>query len=307
MAKSSSGDSQPAVSIGMPAYNSAAAVARTITSLVNQSFRKWELLVIDDGSHDSTFEICTSFRDERIRVIKEGENRGLSARLNQTVDLARGKYFARMDADDIAYPSRLEKQIDFLEHNPDVDLLGTWVTVFRSDGELLGARRPPETHDRLCARPWRSIPLPHPTWMGRIGWFQANRYSERAIRMEDRELLLRTHRNSRFAVLPEILLAYREDPRSFTKILKARRNTCKMAMRIAVEQKTFTVPVLMIAGQCARALMEVIALPTGLDYKLLRDRTEGTSEEESRAFRELWLATSDNRDPLGAGMEQVGG
>src|SRR5262249_52814506 len=158
---------------------------------------------------------------------------------NQAVGLARGRYFARMDADDIAYPSRVEKEVEFLNSHPEVDLVSTWMSVFRGDGTLLGLRRYPISHNEICARPWAGFPMAHPTCMGRIEWFRQNAYRTDALRMEDRELLLRTYAHSRFANLPEALLGYREDSLSLGKLLLARRNSCRLALEYATECKKF--------------------------------------------------------------------
>jgi glycosyltransferase involved in cell wall biosynthesis len=276
-----------ALTIALPAFNSERTLRAALVSLIRQSYDDWELLVMDDGSTDGTVEIAHGFRDPRIRVIADGVHRGLPSQLNRAVEMARGKYLARMDADDIAYPSRLQKQIEFLESNPEVDLLGTWMAVFRSDGTLLGTRRFPARHSEICARPWAGFPMAHPTWMGRIKWFRQNRYAEDAARMEDRELLLRTWTKSCFAVLPEVLLAYREDSLSLRKILFARKNICRMAIRYAVREEKFLHPALLVLGQCARAAVETVALPTGLTYKLLRSRAQAPTREERRAWEAL--------------------
>lgn len=285
----------PMISIALPAFNSEPTLAAAIASLQAQTFGDWELLLMDDGSSDGTVEIARSFGDSRIHVIADGTHRGLPAQLNRAVQMARGKYLARMDADDLAYPARFQKQVGFLDDNPEVDLVAGWVTVFRSDGSLLGTRRAPVTHDQICARPWRGIPMAHPTWMGRIEWFLANPYKEDQVRMEDRELLLRTYQRSRFAVVPEIVLAYREDSLSLRKILQARRNTCRMALGLARRDKKFVLATKVIGGQCARSLMEVVALPTGLNYKILRSRAAQSTPEEGVHFNELWSSVGGGK------------
>lgn len=280
----------PVISIGLPAFNSERTLRQAIRSIIGQTYTDWELLVMDDGSSDGTAKLARSFDDPRIKVMSDGGHRGLPGQLNRAVDLARGRYFARMDADDIAYPSRLEKQTQFLDENSDIHLLGTWMTVFKSDGSLIGTRRFPTSHSDICARPWAGFPMAHPTWIGRIEWFRLNRYNEAAMRMEDRELLLRSYRTSRFAVLPEVLLAYREDSLSLRKILFARKNTCKMALRYAAKEKKFVEPGLLVLGQCARAVVETVALPTGLTYKLLRSRAQKPTPEQMSDWRILWAA-----------------
>jgi glycosyltransferase involved in cell wall biosynthesis len=100
-----------------------------------------------------------------VRVIQDGTNRGLAARLNQGIDLARGTYLARMDQDDIAYPGRLEAQVRFLKEHPDIDLVATRALLFRNDGAVIGLSPFRRTHEEICATPWRGFFLPHPTWM----------------------------------------------------------------------------------------------------------------------------------------------
>jgi glycosyltransferase involved in cell wall biosynthesis len=139
----------PLVTVGMGVRNCEHTLGPAIASIINQTFQNWELLVIDDGSSDATMSLASSFNDPRIITISDGiivldrKHHGLPGRLNQAVKLARGKYFARMDGDDIAYPERFRRQVDFLEVNSDVDLLATAMIVFKDDGTVLGCRPVP--------------------------------------------------------------------------------------------------------------------------------------------------------------------
>ena len=112
----------PVITIAMPFYNSAATLELSIRSLLNQSYSDFELLLCDDGSSDHGLAIARSFDDPRLVCWSDGRRLRLAARLNECIDRARGRYLARMDADDIAYPDRLEHQLAFLETNTDVDL-----------------------------------------------------------------------------------------------------------------------------------------------------------------------------------------
>jgi glycosyltransferase involved in cell wall biosynthesis len=280
----------PVLTIILPAFNSAKTLGAALSSIAAQTFGDWELLVMDDGSTDGSVEIASAFGDDRIRIVSDGVHRGLPCQLNRAVAKVQSKYIARMDADDLAYPSRFQKQIDFLEAHPNVDLVATWMTVFRSDGTLVGIRRGPTGHAEICSRPWAGFPMAHPTWMGRIQWFRENPYSEESIRMEDRELLLRTYAKSQFAVIPEVLLGYREDSLSLRKLLLARKNTCKMAAGFAIRERQFLVPALLIIGQCSRAAVEAMALPTGLMYTALRNRAQVPTTEECKEWDRVWVA-----------------
>jgi glycosyltransferase involved in cell wall biosynthesis len=212
----------PIVSIVLPVYNAGAVLEPALASILHQSFRDWELILLDDGSTDGCMA-GFSCPDNRIRLVHDGRNLGLAARLNQGIDLARGKYVARMDQDDVAYPGRLDAQVKFLDTHPDIDLLATRALLFRDNGSVIGLFPFRQTHAEICAAPWRGFYLPHPTWMGKIEWFRRHRYRiPELVRAEDQELLLRSYRASRFACLPEVLMGYRQSGLSLRKVLTAR-------------------------------------------------------------------------------------
>lgn len=204
----SSTGTNPLVSIALPAFNAEKTIGDALASILLQTFENWELLLIDDGSKDRTLDIVKCFSDPRIRVFADGMNKGLPTRLNEAVDLASGKYFARMDNDDISFPERLQKQVDHLEAHPEIDLLGTKALAFVSPGNATGFFPFRQTHEAICSRPWNGFYLPHPTWMGKTAWFRKYRY-RLVDRAEDQDLLLRSYSESCFECLPEVLFAYR--------------------------------------------------------------------------------------------------
>lgn len=277
---------QPIVSIGMPVYNCAGTVAQAIGSILNQTFQDWELIIIDDST-DNTFEIIASFEDPRIIVTKGDGKKGLPIRLNECISRAKGRFFARMDGDDIAYPGRLKSQLEYLQNHSEVDLVGGWVVVFRSDGTAFGARRSPLTHEQICAHPWQIIPMAHPTWMGKIEWFRRNYYRPVAA-SEDQELLFRTYQNSRFASVPEVVLGYREDSLSLRYILFQRWHVCKRILWNARQQHQFVRAASGIAGQAVKALIDAIAICTGLKYHILKHRAAPMRDPERIEWRSVW-------------------
>ena len=208
---------QPLITIGLSVYNGEATLACAVQSVIAQSYQEWELVLIDDGSCDASLEVARTFTDQRIVVVSDSGNRGLASRLNQAIRMARGKYFCRMDQDDIAFPNRLERQLEFLEEHLAVDLVASSVVVFRNDGSLSGVLEVPESHLEICRRPWNGFYLPHPTWMGRTEWFLAHPYTSQADGVEDQFLLYSTCRESRFGGIPEVLLGYREHRRLLRK------------------------------------------------------------------------------------------
>jgi glycosyltransferase involved in cell wall biosynthesis len=287
----------PLVTVGMTVRNCASTIGPAIASLIGQTFCNWELVIIDDGSSDDTMAVARSFHDTRIvtisgNVIRARGYYGVPVRLNQAVTRARGKYFARMDGDDIAYPERIEKQVRFLDHHPDVDLLATAVVVFGENGRLLGCRPTPTEHAEICSHPHAGFPMPHPTWMGRTEWFRKNPYRADAHRMEDKELLFRTHARSRFACLNEPLLAYRENSLSVSKIAVARANFIRVLARNAGRLCTVPDAICGIFGQIGRLALDLAAISTGLNYRLLPHRARPASRQQARRWHEVWAGVS---------------
>ena len=135
----------PKVTVLMPVYNGERFLREAIESILNQTFTDFEFLIIDDGSTDATGQILSEYaqRDERIRIVMNATNIGLTKSLNKGIDLAKGEYIARMDADDISVVERLEKQVRFMEANTDVGVCGTWGYIINEEhcitGELIRA------------------------------------------------------------------------------------------------------------------------------------------------------------------------
>ncbi|MBD2308798.1 glycosyltransferase family 2 protein [Chroococcidiopsis sp. FACHB-1243] len=262
---------QPLVTIGLPVLNSEKTLKAAICSILNQTYCNWELIIIDDGSKDRTLSVAQSFQDPRITVIADGLHMNLSHRLNQAISLAKGKYFARMDGDDISYPERLEAQVRYMEKHPNIDLLATRTIVFDKDGHSRGCTFATESHAEICSRPWSGFPLAHPTWLGKLEWFLTHQYRENAIRMEDYDLLLRTYKTSCFSCLPQILLGYRVESLSLKKILASRYHHCITLMNKAFFEKDYLLAV-GVVEQAIKALVDIFAIATGLNFKLLRHR-----------------------------------
>jgi glycosyltransferase involved in cell wall biosynthesis len=122
----------------MPVRNAERTIIRAIKSVLAQTYPHFELVIIDDGSTDTTATRIASVTDPRIKLIVDGGSLGLAARLNEIAAVARGSLIARMDGDDFSYPDRFERQVAFLNANPAIDLVGTSAIAFRPTGEPLG-------------------------------------------------------------------------------------------------------------------------------------------------------------------------
>ena len=196
------------VTIAIPFYNAEKYLAQAIDSVVWQTYHNWELLLIDDGSTDRSLEIAKEYvlKDKRIKIFSDGDNKNLGYRLNQIPNLVDTLYLARMDADDIMLPQRIEKQLNILQKYPEIDVLGTNAYTINDKNEVFGIRFKQEKGVEI-----RTVEgFIHPTIIAKTEWFRKNSYDVKAVRIEDTELWFRTKDSNNFKMLLEPLLFYRE-------------------------------------------------------------------------------------------------
>lgn len=199
----------PMISVLMPVFNGEKYLAEAIESILNQTFTDFEFIIINDGSTDSTEKIILSYNDSRISYYKNKINLQLIETLNKGIKLSKGKYIARMDADDISYAKRFEKQLSFMEANKDVDICGTWIKIIGSENEIW---RPPVNHDEIVAGMLFESMIYHPTVMLKRDKLLGSKqlYSKEFRHAEDYEFWIRLSRiGFRFANINEPLLEYR--------------------------------------------------------------------------------------------------
>lgn len=199
----------PLISIAIPFYNNEQTIVDAIKSVFAQTYQNWELILLDDGSKDSSLALVNKIADKRVRVISDGTNRGLVYRLNQVPSLVDGEYLARMDADDLMHPERLQKQIDLLLSDPDTDLVDTGTYSISEIGEPVGIRGL-EDIDYDSKHVLGKAMLLHASIIGKKEWFLNNPYDPEYVRAEDRELWVRTHKFSKFKRIKEPLYIVRE-------------------------------------------------------------------------------------------------
>jgi glycosyltransferase involved in cell wall biosynthesis len=252
------------ISVILPVYNGAESLESAIKSILQQSYADFEFIIIDDGSTDNSISVIRQFEDHRIKVILNDENRGLPFRLNQAIDLSRGKYIARMDADDIAFPERLETQLHYMKMNPEIDLVGSAMVVFGNGGQAIGKYEVPESHDEICRRQWAGFYLPHPTWFARKSFFEKYRYNINAYKSQDQELLLRAFSESRFANVPDVLLGYRQEKLSIRRSIVSRYIFSKAIASYFFETNEYYKLIRGISGQILKATADILVIGTGL-------------------------------------------
>jgi len=201
--------SKTIVTIGIPIYNAEPFLKYAIESVLNQSYQNWELILINDGSTDNSLNIIQKYKsDNRVHIINDGENKGLIYRLNQSIKLAKGEYYARMDADDIMHLSRIALQVSYLNNHREVDVVGSSYFSIDSNNCIVGKVTANPLPTNLNSVLKRGC-FAHPSVMGRTEWFRKNQYDKSWVRMEDFELWIRTIPASNFRNIAEPLLFYR--------------------------------------------------------------------------------------------------
>lgn len=214
--KPGSPSAQPLVSVVMPMRNAEAFLSDSVGSILTQTYRNLEFVILDDDSSDGSRNFVQSLKDHRIRLIKNEKQMGVAETLNRGFSEARGKYVARMDADDISLPDRLARQVTYLENQSGIAAVGTRVHYFGGPWGMLDLR--PCTSSVCAAFLIFATPIVHPTVMIRRELLNGNGLTYRSVfsRSEDYDLWVRLVEFGGLANLPEVLLRYRLHPQSVT-------------------------------------------------------------------------------------------
>ena len=201
--------SGPLVTVLMSVHNGEAYLSEAVESILSQTYQNFEFLIVNDASTDRSASILVEYQDARIRIIRNEHNLGLTRSLNKGLAQVKGKYVARMDADDVSYPLRLERQVTFMEQHPEVGLCGTW-------GKLLGLkdkynRTFPTNNNELQVSLLCYNPFIHPSVVLRSDVLRAldKPYDQRFRYAQDYELWTRVAERSEITNLPETLVGYR--------------------------------------------------------------------------------------------------
>jgi len=258
-------------SVVMPVYNAERFVGDAIESVLRQTFEDFEFLIFDDGSRDRSLEIIRSYQDPRIRLIISEENVGYVTHLNRGIDEAKGKYYIRMDADDICLPTRFEKQLDFMEKHPEVGLCGTWVETF---GVKRRFRRPPAHDSGIRLHLLNGTTIDHPTAIIRTRVLREHQlyYRQEYLYTEDYDMWVRLAKLTQMANIPEVLLLYRMHDSNVGVVKKERQMKLVGNLRVQQYRRVF--------GRSLQPFEESFARQT-LDYGALEVR------QLQRVIREL--------------------
>lgn len=209
---------KPLVTVGVSFYNTVSTLIDLLKSIYSQTFTDWELILVDDGSTDNPMDILRRIKDRRVILISDGQNKGMAKRYNEITQIAKGKYIARFDADDICDPTRFEKQVNFLDSNPFVDVVSSDMYSLDHAENFKGLCHIPEKHEEIFSDPVKRVNFYHGPMMGRREWFAKFPYNEKYRVAVDYALYISSHLKSRYASLPEPLYYYRVyDTHSFKK------------------------------------------------------------------------------------------
>jgi glycosyltransferase involved in cell wall biosynthesis len=216
-------ETSPKITVVMAVYNEDEYLSTAINSILKQTFEDFEFLIIDDGSTDKTPEIIEHYaeQDNRIRYLANQANKGLPASLNKGIEHASGKYIARMDADDISLPRRFEKQIEYLDSNPSVHVVGSYASLIGKNGECLGKKTFPQGGRNPEGLKREGPRVPHPSVMMRRSSLQyVSGYREPFRYAQDLDLWIRMSRKfgeDFLGIIPEPLIKYRLTPGQYRR------------------------------------------------------------------------------------------
>jgi len=226
--------SSPKVSVVMPVYNGEKYVGAAISSILNQDFKDFELLVLDDGSVDASVKVISSFTDKRIRFVQNERNIGLISTLNKALKLVDSEYIVRMDGDDIAHGNRLSTQVKFMDENREVGASGSFYHAMLGDKKMYFDL--PVSHDEIKCFLLFNCPLAHPTSIIRTSVLKKNNisYSADFVNSEDYDFWSQISLVSKVVNIPQSLLDYRMHENQITGNPKhlAARNASVNAIRM---------------------------------------------------------------------------
>ncbi|MBS3993923.1 MAG: glycosyltransferase family 2 protein [Bacteroidetes bacterium] len=207
----------PLISVLLPVYNVEPYIKDCLDSILNQTIQDFEIILIDDYSTDNTLTIVESYRDIRIKVYKKSKNKGLIDSLNIGFEVAKGKYIARMDGDDICKLDRFEKQLKVLEQNNEIILCGSWKKHF---GRREKIEKHSEFHDEIISKMLIHCSLSFGTSMFKREIIDTSQFDKTKLHVEDYDFLSRIAWQGKFYNIQEVLYYYREHENQVSTVYK---------------------------------------------------------------------------------------
>lgn len=210
----------PLVSVVMTVYNASDYLSEALDSLISQTYPHLEFIIVDDGSTDNSWKIIQKYAktDSHFKIFQLKKNSGCSIASNYAFAHCKGKYIARLDADDIAYPNRFSLQADYMEANPQVVMLGGQCDIIDESGKLIGEKTFPLTHQNIVNSLFSINPIQHPACMFRASTLKRAKikYEKEWIISHDLKIIFQLLPYGHLANLPDKVIYYRHRPRSLT-------------------------------------------------------------------------------------------
>jgi glycosyltransferase involved in cell wall biosynthesis len=287
---------KPAVTIAIAFHDEERWLADAIRSILGQTFTDFELLLVDDGSTDGSVAVARTFLgDPRVSLTVDGHRRQLAARLNQALARSAGRFFARMDADDVSSRDRLLAQVTHLEREGATVAVGTWAGLVDDVGEPFGIVE--ATPARRTARSLLERgAIPHATMLARTDWLRGLGYDESLTRAEDRDLWCRAGTACRIDVVPEILYVIRvlaERPGFLADYLAGQADVRTVIRRYGRAAAGTPTAARLLAASLAKSEIMRVATAAGAAKRLVRRRGRPpTPDERARIVAALAAAQS---------------
>jgi len=229
----------PKVTVLMSIYNGERYLCEAIDSILGQGFEDFEFLIVNDGSSDRTDEILESYQDNRIKIINNDRNMGLTRSLNKGLEIARGKYIARMDADDISAPGRLEEEVKFLDKDSKTGLVGSWHEIIDENNRVIGTCQGAVSDAEIKRELMETHPFCHSSVMFKKECIdKIGPYREEFRFAQDYDLWLRISEKYKVANIPAFLCQWRVNLNSLTIQNKREQiQYAELAKELAMERK----------------------------------------------------------------------
>ncbi|WP_333954954.1 glycosyltransferase family 2 protein [Psychrobacter sp. S4(2024)] len=286
------------VTICIPFYNAESTLLDAVRSVFAQTHESWELILIDDGSTDRSLEIAQSIDDPRVTVYSDGENRKLAGRLNQLVSMAKYDFIARMDADDMMAPNRIETLLEILINNEKYDLASCGTYSIKDDGSFNGYRGADEQNYTFEGLIDKSQGFLHAGLIARKSWYERNTYNESLPLGQDSDLWLRAAKVGDFRAISikEPLYMYREEgnvtPQKLLRAYKLERNNhARMINKKRDKLKYIT------KSYVKSGVVKAMNITGTLDYLLHRRNKKNASSESIAQFNKLMTKVNSTTVP----------
>lgn len=284
---------KPVLSVYMPVFNAAPYLTESIESILCQTYKNFEFIIVDDASTDFSWKIIKSFakRDSRIRAYRNRLNLGVSTNSDIAISLARCKYLARMDADDISTPDRLEKQLKYLKSNPKTVIVGAQCTIINQKDQVIGFKNFPISSASINDMLFWAVPVQQGYMMinrsllpKNFTWYSANKSSA-----EEVDLYFRLSQYGLFANLKDNLYFYRQVDNSLSRINPKKTFYLTLQSRLTAIRNGFQPSFKAVVINLAEIIV-ISILPSSLIYNLwyfIRGITKNQSESQIGTFANI--------------------